>query len=70
MLRRSASLFLVLELAAACGAARELDDVHDPSDDAALAKCRNEGRGAKDAGASPRDAFDTYVRCRKDAGLQ
>jgi hypothetical protein len=54
----------------ACGGAiRELDELHDPSDDAALARCRREGRAARDAGAAPREAYNAYELCKLDAGF-
>jgi hypothetical protein len=54
----------------ACGGAiRELDELHDPADDAALARCRREGRAAKEAGAAPIDAYGSYEACKRDAGL-
>lgn len=55
----------------ACGGAmRELDELHDPSDDAALARCRHEARAAKEAGAAPLEAYDAYERCKLDAGFR
>lgn len=70
-LRRALPLFVVLELAVACGGAmREIDEVNKPGDDAALARCRHDGRAAKDAGASPLGAYGAYVECTREAGLR
>lgn len=57
--------------ASACGAGFvTFDELNNPSDDAALARCRNEARAAKDAGADAQDAYDRYHRCTQDAGLR
>jgi hypothetical protein len=56
---------------AACGSAlRSFDEVNNPDDDSHLTRCRNAGRAAREAGAEPDDAFDTYVECTREAGLR
>lgn len=45
------------------------DEVNDPSDDKALHDCRKAGRAAREAGATPQQAFDVYDDCTKDAGF-
>jgi hypothetical protein len=49
---------------------KAVDDYNNPADDAALKKCRDEGRKARDADAGAEQAYGVYFECTKDAGLR
>lgn len=46
------------------------DEVNNPDDDSALARCRKLGREEREAGATPEAAYEAYVDCTREAGLR
>lgn len=65
----SALLLLGLGISACGNGLATYDQLNDPHDDAVLAKCRQEARDARDAGASVDDALRQNKACQKDGGL-
>lgn len=56
---------------AGCGEGlKNIDEINNPSDDAALAKCRAEARADMQIYGNADRAWNVYLACTADAGLR